>query len=200
MARTLQDQGNEDWTVTKKRRRGVEDEGNEDMGGGRCVPKVRHHSRGIPHGGGSPGGPSPQVSVDSTDKENEWGRKCHFNYKGRQIKKTSCRTENPQRERVLFPFARESSQVGLHHDGSTILRNRRTSSTGQGGTRSLPDDQMEHREETGRTYKHDEDSAGGETTPRQIHQRIRELPDEALCQPTVTVLQLPEVWPPGQDL
>ena len=164
------------------------------------MPKVRHHPRGILHGGGSPGGASPQVSVDTTDKENKWGQRCHFNYKGRQITKTSCRTKNHQRERVLFPFARESSQEGLHHDGSTILRDRRTSSAGQGGTRSFPDDQMEYRKATGRTYKYGEDSTGGETTPLQIHQRIRELPNEALYQPTVTVLQLPEVWPPGQDL
>ena len=80
------------------------------------------------------------------------------------------------------------------------MRDRRTSSAGHGGTRSLPDDKMEYRDTTGRTYKHGQDSTGGETTPRQIYQRVRDLPNEALCEPTTAVLQLPEVWPLGQDL
>ena len=59
---------------------------------------------------------------------------------------------------------------------------------------------MEHRKTTGRTHQFGQDSTGGETTPRQIYQRVRELPTEALCEPSPAVLQLLEVWPPGQDL
>ena len=36
------------------------------------VPKVRHHLRGLPHGGGSPGRSSPEVPVGTTDKEDRW--------------------------------------------------------------------------------------------------------------------------------
>ena len=48
--------------------------------------------------------------------------------------------------------------------------------------------------------KSDKGSTGRETTPRQIYQKVRECPNEALCERTTAVLQLSEVWPPVQDL
>ena len=164
------------------------------------MSKVRHHSGRLPHGGGSPGGAAPDVPVDTADQENQWRRKCHFDYKGRQIKESSDRHKEYQRERVRLPPTGESSKEGLHFDGSTDLRDRGITPTRQGSHRSLQDDQVEHRETTGGTNQLGQDSTGGETTPRQIYQRIREPPNEALCEQTPAVLQLPEVWPPGQDL
>ena len=32
------------------------------------MPKVRHHLRGLPQGGGSPGRTSPEISVSTTEK------------------------------------------------------------------------------------------------------------------------------------
>ena len=55
------------------------------------MSKVRHHSRRLPHGGGSPGGAAPEVPMDTADQENQWCRKCHFDYKGRHIKESSDR-------------------------------------------------------------------------------------------------------------
>ena len=164
------------------------------------MPKVRHHPRGLPHRGGSPCGTSPDVSVDSTDQEDKWRRKRHFDYQGRPIAKTSDRPKDNQRKRLLLPYTRQPGQEGLHHDGSTIVRDRGTTSTRQGGTRSLQDDKMEYGHTTGGNDKYGQGSTGGETAPRQIYQRVRELPDEALCESANAVLQLPEVWPPGQDL
>ena len=94
------------------------------------------------------------------------------------------------------------SEEGIHHDGSTGLRDRGITPPRprQGSHRSLQDDQVEYREEAGGTNKLGKDSTGGETTPRQIHRRIWELPTEALCKQTPAVHQLPEVWTPGQDL
>ena len=127
-------------------------------------------------------------------------RKCHYYYQGRQIKNTSGRTKGHQRERVLFPSTRESNPECIYHDGGTILRPRGTTEAGQGGTRSLPDDKMEYGETKVGTHKHYKGSTGRETTPRQIYQRVREFPNEALCERTTAVLQLSEVLPPGQDL
>ena len=59
---------------------------------------------------------------------------------------------------------------------------------------------MEYGHSTGGNDQYGQGSTGGETAPLQIYQRIRELPDEALCESATAVLQLPEVWPPGQDL
>ena len=72
---------------------------------------------------------------------------------------------------------------------------------GQGGPRGLRHDKMEHRKTTsGTPTSMGQDSTGGEETPRKVYQRIRELPNKAICEQTATMLQLPEVWPPGQDL
>ena len=81
--------------------------------------------------------------------------------------------------------------------GVRNLRDRGITPTGQGSLRSLPDVQVEHRKTTGGTHQFGQDSTVGETTPRQIYQRVRELPTEAICEQTPAVLQLPEVWPPG---
>ena len=43
------------------------------------------------------------------------------------------------------------------------------------------------------THKHGKGSTGMETTPSQNHQRVREFPNEALCERTPAVIQLPEV-------
>ena len=115
------------------------------------MPKVRHHPRGLPLRGGSPCGTSPDVSVDSTDQEDQWRRKRHFDYQGRPIAKTSDRPKDNQRKRLLLPYTRQPGQEGLHHDGSTIVRDRGTTSTRQGGTRSLQDDKMEYGHTTGGT-------------------------------------------------
>ena len=69
-------------------------------------------------------------------------RKCHINCQGRQLKNT----KGHQLEIVLFPYTRESNPESIYHDDSTILRHRGTTESGQGGTRRLPDDKMEHRE------------------------------------------------------
>ena len=164
------------------------------------MPKVRLHIRGLPHGGGSPGKSSPEVPVGTADKEDQWRRICHIYFHRRQIKNTFGRTEVHQQESVLFPSTRESTPEGIYHDGSTILRNRETTAAGQGGTRSLPYGKMEYRESKVGTHKHDKGSTSRETTPRQIYQRVREFPNEALCVRTTAVLQLTEVCPPGQDL
>ena len=132
------------------------------------MPKVRHHVRGIPHGGESSGRASPEAFVGTPGKEDQWHRKCHIEI--RQIMKTSGRTKGHQRERVLFPSTRESNPEGIYHDGRTILRNRGTTAAGQGGTRSLPDDKIKFRETKGGTHKH-----GRETTPSQIYQRVQEF-------------------------
>ena len=65
---------------------------------------------------------------------------------------------------------------------------------------NLPVDKMEFRETKVGTHKHGKGCTGRETTARQIYQRVREFPNEALCERTTAVLQLPEVWSPGQDL
>ena len=109
------------------------------------MPKVRHHLRVLPHGGGRPGRSSPEVPMGTTDKEDQWRRKCHIDCQGRQIKNSSGRTKGHQRERVLFLSTMESNPEGIYHDGSTILRNRGTTEAGQVDTRSLPDDKMEYR-------------------------------------------------------
>ena len=111
------------------------------------MSKVRHHSRRLQHGGGSPGRAAPEVSVDTADQENQWRRKCHFDYKRRQIKESSDRTKEHQRERVLLPPTEESSKEGVHIDGSTSLRDGRTTPTEQRGPRSLPDEKVEHRKQ-----------------------------------------------------
>ena len=48
--------------------------------------------------------------------------------------------------------------------------------------------------------KHGKGSTGRETTPRQFSQRVQEFPNDALCERTTAVFQLPEVWPQCQDL
>ena len=60
------------------------------------------------------------------------------------------------------------------------MRNRETTATEQGGTRSLPDYKIEYRETKVGTHKHGKGSTGGETTPRKIYQRVLEFPNEAL--------------------
>ena len=199
MARTIQDQGNEDWTVTKKRRRGVEENGNEEMEEGATCRKF----------GIILGGFRTEVQVlaelhlrfpwiQLTSRVNGAGSAILITKDDRSIQLiTDLKTIN---RKVFFSSPRESNQECLHYDGSTILRDRGTSSSGQGGTSSLPDAKMEYRETTGRTHKYGQDSTGGETTPRQIYQRVREISNDALCEPTRALLQLPEVWPPGQDL
>ena len=117
------------------------------------MSKVRHHSRRLPHGIRSPGGAAPKVPVDTADQENQWRRKCDFNHKGRQIKESSDRPKEHQRERVLLPPTGESSKEGINIDGSTNLRDRGITPTGQGGPRSLPDDQVEHRKTIGGTHQ-----------------------------------------------
>ena len=104
-----------------------------------------------------PGPPAVSTICGYNCRGGSLGKKCHFDYQGRQIKKTSCRTKDHQRERVLFPSAWAARQEGLHHDWSAILRDRRTTSTGQGG-RSLPNDKMELRKTNGGTNKHGQDS------------------------------------------
>ena len=103
MAHTIQGQGNEDWTVTKKKRRGVEKDGNnEEMEEGAACRKF-----GIILGG--------------VRMEVEVLAELHLRYPwiqltrridgegiailitiGRHIKKTSCRTKDHQRERVPY--------------------------------------------------------------------------------------------------
>ena len=90
------------------------------------MPKVRHHLRGLPHRGGSPGRSSPEVHKGTTDKEYQWRRKCPIDRQGQQIKNTSGRTKGQQRVRVLFPPTRESNQEIIYHDGSTNVCNRGT--------------------------------------------------------------------------
>ena len=164
------------------------------------MSQVRHHSGCIPHGGGSPGRAAPDVPVGQHDQEDQWRRKCHFNHQGRQNEETTDRPQGSERERLRLRPTGESSEEGIHHDGSTGLRDRGITPPRQGSHRSLQDDQVEYREEAGGTNQLGKDSTGGEITPRQIHQRIRGLPTEALCKQTPAVLQLPEVWTPGQDL
>ena len=150
--------------------------------GGKChVSQVRHHSGCIPHGGGSPGRAAPDVPVGQHDQEDQWRRKCHFDHQGRQNEETTDRPQGSERERLRLRPTGESSEEGIHHDGSTGLRDRGITPPRQGSHRSLQDDQVEYREEAGGTNQLGKDSTGGETTPRQIHQRIRELPTEALC-------------------
>ena len=47
------------------------------------------------------GRPSHEVHVGTTDKENQWNRKCHIDFQGRHIKNTSGRTKGHQREILL---------------------------------------------------------------------------------------------------
>ena len=169
--------------------------GQRGYGGRGYVPKVRHHLRVLHHGGGSPGISSPEVPVGTTDKEDTCRRKCHIDRQGRHIKNIYGRTKGHPRERVLFPPTMESNPESIYYDGSTILRNRATAAAGQGGTRSLPDDQVEYGETKVVTHKHGKCSTNRETTPRQIYQRVREFPNETLCERTTAVLQLPEVCP-----
>ena len=131
------------------------------------MSKVGNHSRRLPHGGGSLGGAAPEVSVDTADQENQWRWKCHFDYKRRQIKESSERTKEHQRERVLLLPTGESSK---NIDGSTNLRDRRTTPTEQGGPRSLTDDKVERRKTTGGTHQYGTD---GETTPGRFTREYR---------------------------
>ena len=50
------------------------------------MSKVRHHSRRLPHGGGSPGGAEPEVSVD-TELKNINGKECSFRPLGNHARK-----------------------------------------------------------------------------------------------------------------
>ena len=197
MTHTIQNKGNEGCTVNEKRETGSGGRReHRGYGGSSYVPKVWYHLMGLPHGGGSPGRTSPVVPVGTTDKEDQWRWKCHIDCQGRQIKNTSGRTIGHQRERVLFSSTRESNPEGIYHDGSTILRHRRTTEAGQRDTRSLPDDKMECSETKVGTHKHDKGSTSRETTPRQIYQMVREFPFVRIR----AVLQLSEVWPPGTAL
>ena len=74
------------------------------------MPKVWHHLRGLPHGGEHSGRASPDVFVGTTDKEDQWRRKCHTDYQGRQIKESSGQTKDHQREILLLPSTRESTR------------------------------------------------------------------------------------------
>ena len=184
MEHTDKDQGEQDWTVNKKRRRGVEEDMDQDvevsatcrkfgiiLGAFRTEVEVLAELHLM-------------YPVGQHDQEDQWRRKCHFNHQGRQNEETTDRPQGSERERLRLRPTGESSEEGIHHDGSTGLRDRGITPPRQGSHRSLQDDQVEYREEAGGTNQLGKDSTGGEITPRQIHQRIRELPTEALCKQT----------------
>ena len=79
------------------------------------------------------------------------------------------------------------------------MRNRGTTAAGQGGTRSLPDDQMELKETKVGTHKHGKGSTSRKTTPRQIYKKVREFPNKALCESTARILAT-RPGPAGLDI
>ena len=95
--------------------------------------------------------------MGTTDKDDQWRRKCHIDRHGQHIKNTYRQTNGHQRERVLFPSTKESNSESIYHDGSTAAV--------QKDTRILPDVQVDYGETTVETQKHGKCSTGRETTP-----------------------------------
>ena len=101
---------------------------------------------------------------------------------------------------MLLPTHGHYVQEDVHPNGSPILHNGGTTPTGRYGTRGHTDDTMEQQYKIGKPHSHGEGSFDREVTLRQIYQRVRELLNAALCERASTVLQLPEVRSPCQDM
>ena len=101
---------------------------------------------------------------------------------------------------MLLPSPGIRPQEDLYIDGSTKLYNGTSSSAGRGSPGGGKNDLLGPGSKAGETHRHDEGYALGEAAPPKIQPRIRQLQDEAVCKKTTAVLQLPKVWPHGQDV
>ena len=124
MSHTIHKQGNEGWTVNKKRRRGEEEDGEHTETEG-TLQKFGKKSRKLPHEGGDIGRTPPKISLAESSKKNNTDRERLARPQGRLIKEAFDRSEGPQRERVLLPTLGHYVQEDLHLDGSPNLHNGR---------------------------------------------------------------------------
>ena len=200
MEHTDKDQGEQDWTTNKKRRRGVEEDMDQDVEVSATCRKF----------GIILGAFRTEVEVlaelhlmypwiNLTRRTNGAGSAILITKDDRTRKLLTDLKEINAKDCAFRPLMNQAKKAYIMM-GSTGLRDRGITPPRQGSHRSRQDDQVEYREEEGGTNQLGEDCTGWKTTPRPFHQRIRELPTEALCKQTPAVLQLSEVWTPGQDL
>ena len=187
MTHTIHEQGNDGSTVNKKSRRGEEEDGQQ------METEETFRKFGI--------------NLGSFRTEAEILAELHLKYpwvkvvrRITRIKEAFDRSEGPQRERVLLPTHRLYVQEDLHLDGSPILHNGGTPPTGRYGTRRHTDDKVEQQYKIGKPHRHGEGSLTGKEQSARFIGGYGSFRLRALCERASTVLQLPEVRPPCQDL
>ena len=125
---------------------------------------------------------------------------AHLTAKVERSRSLLERTSIPQWENMCISSPGIRNQEDLHSDGGPNTHHGKAPSTRRASTGCRTHDALGLGRQTGCSHRHGEGCALREATPGKVQQGLRELPNATVRQCPTAVLQLPEVWPHGQDM
>ena len=125
---------------------------------------------------------------------------AHLTAKVERSRSLLERTSIPQWEYMCISSPGIRNQEDLHSDGGPNTHHGKAPSTRRASTGCRTHDALGLGRQTGCSHRHGEGCALREATPGKVQQGLRELPNATVRQGPTAVLQLPEVWPHGQDM
>ena len=126
--------------------------------------------------------------------------KAHLTAKDERSRVILGRTANPQWENMCLSSLRIGNQEDLNSDGGPKMHHGKAPSLRRASTRCRTHDALGHTHQTRCSHRHGDGYTLREATPGKVHQGLRELPNATVGRGPTAVLQLPEVWPHGQDM
>ena len=162
--------------------------------------EVRCGARGLSYRAGNPGRAAPKVPLGEARQEerDEWQRSSHG--QGREIPGSISGPSFPQWENMCFSSPGIGDQEDFHSDGGPKVHHGKAPPTGRAGSGCGTHDALGCNRQSGGSHRHDESCPRREATPGKVHQGVWELQNAPIRQEPPAVLQLPEVWPHGQDM
>ena len=162
--------------------------------------EVRCGARGLSYRAGNPGRAAPKVPLGEARQEerDEWQRSSHG--QGREIPCAISGPSFPQWENMCFSSPGIGDQEDFHSDGGPKVHHGKAPPTGRAGSGCGTHDALGCNRQSGGSHRHGESCPRREATPGKVHQGVWELPNAPIRQGPTAVLQLPEVWPHGQDM